>query len=175
MSNTLEEQPSSHSRKRMTDCMTRERQDTREEKQEDGREKREREGRKEEERGRMTSNNFSLEERPHIEKLLFNNTGRIRESMCTHKYYPVFFPLYSTLCSMRKIETICLQANWLFGLVLPHVQLHPEGCMFLLCVTGINETSERNATTEETNTLKMATESPEERHFKCAFSSLYSY
>lgn len=40
--------------------------------------------RKREKRGRMTGNNFSLEERLHIEKLLSNNTGHSREHEDTH-------------------------------------------------------------------------------------------
>lgn len=38
--------------------------------------------------------------------------------------------------------------------------------MFFLCLTGINEPSERNATTEKTSVMKMATESPEKKTFK---------
>lgn len=57
-----------------------------------------------EERGRKTGNNFSLEERPQIEKLLSNNTGHITEHADTHKIHPlIFLPLYSARCIMRKI------------------------------------------------------------------------
>lgn len=59
---------------------------------------------KREERGRKTGNNFSLEERPQIEKLLSNNTGHITEHADTHKIHPlIFLPLYSARCIMRKI------------------------------------------------------------------------
>lgn len=69
--------------------------------------RRERRGkrRRERERGRMTS----LEERlQHREAIVQTAQAKTRESM--HKILPsVFLPLYSTLCAMRKIETICLR------------------------------------------------------------------
>lgn len=61
----------------MSDCVT---EGESRHKGEEKREEREREGM----RGRMTGNNSSLEERPHIEKLLSDNTGDIREHAETH-------------------------------------------------------------------------------------------
>lgn len=87
-----EQQQSSHSGERMTDCVTEtEKTQKRGEKEENrGTERRGVRGKKEqrgEERGRMTGNNFSLEERLHIEKLLSNNTGYIRAHTHTHTNY----------------------------------------------------------------------------------------
>ena len=52
---------------------------------------------REEERGRMTGNNLSLEGRPHIEKLLSNNTGHVSEHANAHKISPSVFRLCAAL------------------------------------------------------------------------------
>lgn len=71
----------------MTDCVTEggkrlKREEKREERKNRGtvREKRREE--------RRTGNNFSLEERPHIEKLLSNKSGHIREHADTQNTIP---------------------------------------------------------------------------------------
>lgn len=111
MSKTLKEQEqSNHFGERMTDCVTKREQRQKRGKREDRRKQRDREKErggvrgKREERGRMTGNNFCLEERPLIEELLSNNVDHIREHADTHTIpSPYSFPLYSTRCAMRKI------------------------------------------------------------------------
>lgn len=171
-----EQQQSSHSGERMTDCVTEtEKTQKRGEKEENrGTERRGVRGKKEqrgEERGRMTGNNFSLEERLHIEKLLSNNTGYIRVRTHTHK---LPFPYLSSLCTVlhvlwQKFKPFACRltdsSHFLVSFPLEFSSNLRPACS----LTGINEPSERNATAEETNLMKMAAEIPEERLWKCVF------
>lgn len=137
-------------------------------KEEEWEEKKEQRG---EERGRMTGNNFSLEERLHIEKLLSNNTGYIRARTHTHK---LPFPYLSSLCTVlhvlwQKFKPFACRltdsSHFLVSFPLEFSSNLRPACS----LTGINEPSERNATAEETNLMKMAAEIPEERLWKCVF------
>lgn len=111
------------------------------------REKRERVKRDKRRGEKKNDNNFSLEERPHIEELLSNNTCHIREKAETHKYHPPFVSFVQYLLSYEK-NLNHLSAGYIISTpFFSCVQLQLQG--FILCVTLINEPSEGNVTTQK--------------------------
>lgn len=129
---------------------------------------------RQEERGEEKwHNNFSLEERPHIEELLSNNTCHIREKAETHKYHPPFVSFVQYLLSYEK-NLNHLSAGYIISTpFFSCVQLQLQG--FILCVTLINEPSEGNVTTQKHKWDEDDHKKAWGRTIKVAFISSQSY